>query len=298
MRATLNREIVVRLRLDDEGGTLVAADSLPTLVVKDSLGNTIAGVSVVTSPSTGVYQATIPARSSVDTLTLSWAATVATFARTVTDAVTVTSERLVPLWLLREDAELAAVSTEIILRLSDTVEDWFRDALNFPTSVERYSRSWIQAFPVQRLRVPGVFFPISIVSLSCGRGTGAFVYDAPTLANIVAIESGFEFADTGVFAPIDFIRGAQRGTFSQGAYTAVVTHGGFSAFGFDRTPEHVRRAAAVLARYVSRTSNLPERARRVLSEHSEIDLSMPSAQYPTGLPEVDGVLSRYRLTAL
>lgn len=297
MRATLNREIVVRLRVDDEGGTLTDADSLPTVVVKDSLGATVSAGSV-TKESTGVYKATIAARTVIDLLTVEWSATLASNARTVSDHVTVTSECLVPLWLLREDAEMTALPTPVIVRLADQVEDWFRDALNYPASVERYSRSWILDYPVQRLRVPGCYFPVSMVSLTYGRGDGTLAYDADFLANIIAIESGFEFKDTGTFAPVDFVRGANRGTFPQGAYSAVVTHGGFSAFGFDGTPEHVQRAAAALARYVSRTSNLPERARRMITEHSEIDLSMPSPQYPTGLPEVDGVLSRFRLAAL
>lgn len=290
MRAVLNREIVVRFRLDDEGGTLVAASGTPTIVVKASDGSTVAGVSVVSTDGTGVYKATIPAQTSLDVLSATLTATVATFARTVTETVTLISERLVPLWMLREDAELTSVTTEIILRLSDVVHDWFKDALNFPPVAERHVREWVQEYPTQRLRVPGVYFPSALVALTYGRGQGAFTYDGAFLSNVEPIEGGFEFKDTGTFAPVDFLRGTNRGTFPQGVYSATVEHGG--PWGVS-VPEDLRRAAASLARYAARTSNLPERARRIETQASIIDLSIPSSKFPTGLPDVDATINRY-----
>lgn len=295
MRAVLNREIIVRFRVDDEGGTLVVASETPTIVVKASDGSTVSGVSAVTAEGTGVYKATIPAQTALDTLTASLTATVATFARTLTETITLISERLVPLWMLREDGELTAVDTEIILRLADVVHDWFRDALNFPPTTESYRREWVSEYPTQRLRVPAVYFPSALVELTYGRGQGAFTYDADFLANVEPIEGGFEFKDTGTFAPVDFLRGTNRGTFPQGVYSARVEHGGPW---YASVPEDLRRAAASLARYAARTSNLPERARRVETEQTIIDLSMPSAAYPTGLPDVDAAIIRYGLRDL
>lgn len=294
MRAVLNRETIVRFRLDDEGGTLVAASGTPTIVVTRSDGTTVAGVSAVSTSTTGVYQATIPAQTALDVLTATLTATVATFARTVSETVTLISERLVPLWMLREDSELTAISTEAILRLSDVVHDWFRDALNFPPVPESYRREWVQEYPTQRLRVPAVYFPTALIALTYGRGQGAFTYDAGFLANVEPIEGGFEFKDTGTFAPVDFLRGTNRGTFPQGVYSAFVTHGG----PWDRVPEDLVRAAASLARYAARTSNLPERARRIETADTIVDLSMPSAAYPTGLPDVDAAIIRYGLRGL
>lgn len=294
MRAVLNRETIVRFRLDDEGGALVAATGTPTIAVTRADGTTVVGVSAVTTDATGVYRATIPAQTSLDVLTATLSATVATFARTVTETITLISERLVPLWMLREDAELAAVSTEVILRLSDVVHDWVKDALNFPPVPESYTREWVSEYPTHRLRVPAVYFPIALVALAYGRGNGATQYDASFLNNVEAIEGGFEFKDTGTFAPVDFLRGTHRGTFPQGIYAATVTHGG----PWISVPEDLRRAAASLARYAARTSNLPERARRIETEQSIIDLSMPSARYPTGLPDVDAAITRYGLRDL
>lgn len=290
MRAVLNRETIVRFRLDDEGGTLVAASGTPTIVVTASDGSPVSGVSVVSTDATGVYKATIPAQTTLDVLTAVLTATVAGFARTLTETVTLVSERLVPLWMLREDAELETISTEVILRLSDVVHDWFKDALNFPPVAEHHAREWVQEYPTQRLRVPGVYFPSALVALTYGRGNGAFTYDGAFLSNVEPIEGGFEFKDTGTFAPVDFLRGTNRGTFPQGVYLAQVEHGGPW---FDAVPEDLRRAAASLARYTARTSNLPERARRIETQQSIIDLSMPSAKFPTGLPDVDAALNRY-----
>lgn len=298
MRAILNREAIVRLHTDDEDGTLVAATGTPTIAVTDGDGNTVAGVSAASSESTGVYKAAIPAQTSYDRLTVSWSATVATYARTVTDYVDVVSERLVPLWRLREDAELTSVSGTLLRRLEDTVAEWFRSALKYPPVLESFRYQWLQEYPTQRLKVPGVHFPHSIVSLAYGRGAGMTTWSAGDLAKIAVIENGFEYLDSGTFAPMDFLRGWDRGTFVAGYYTAHVTHGGGGAFGLVSAPEDLRRAAATLCRYVARTSNLPERARRIETAQSIIDLSMPSSEKPTGLPDVDAAIARYRIQAL
>lgn len=297
MRAILNREIIVRLRTDDEGGTLVAATGTPTLVVTDGDGATVAGVSAASSDGTGIYKATIPAQTALDRLKVVWTATVAGNVRTVTEYVDVVSERLVPLWRLREDAELAGVTPEVITRLEDTVAEWFRSALKFPPVVESTRRSWLLEYPVQRLRIPGAVFPRSIISLAYGRGSGMTTWSPTDLAQIGVIQDGVEYLDAGTFAPVDFLRGLDRGTFVAGYYTVHATHGGVD-FETAGPTEDLRRAAAVLARYVARTNNLPERARRIETAQSIIDLSMPSAEKPTGLPDVDAVITRYRIQAL
>ena len=56
-------------------------------------------------------------------------------------------------------------------------------------------------------------------------------------------------------------------------------------------------AMLTLARYCARGSNFPERASQIMSEQSLITFSTPSPNKPTGLPEVDGVLSRHSLNS-
>jgi hypothetical protein len=297
MRAVLNREANVRLHLDDEYGALVAADSTPTVSAVNGDGQSVA-VGTAASEATGLYAASLSAQSVMDRLTVSWNATVAGKARTATQHVDVVSERLVPLWRLREDAELLALDGKLLQRLEDTVAEWFRNALKYPPVVESYRYQWLQDYATQRLRVPGVKFPVSLTSLAYGRGNGQTVWTPSMLAQIAVVETGFEYLDSGTFAPMDFLRGWDRGTFVAGYYTAHVTHGGGGDFGITSPTEDMRRAAAILCRYAARVNNLPERARRIETAASIIDLSMPSADKPTGLPDVDAVIGRYRLQAL
>jgi hypothetical protein len=288
MRAILNREIVVRLRVDDEGGRLVDADTTPTVVVTDGNGDPIAGVTV-DQETTGVYTATVPAQTTVDRLVATWETDVAGFGRTVTIPVDLIAERLVPLWRLREDEVLTDLETHVLVHVADTIEEWMRNALKFPAVVEAWRGSWIEPYPTHRLRIPGVVYPVDVYALAAGNGTHLDAYTSGELAELVVVDTGFEVAGStsGLLAGTPY-----GGAFPAGPYTAHVAHG------LTDPGEDLRRAAAILARYTARVSNLPERARRILTENTEIDLSMPSPDRPTGLPDVDAVIGRYRLQAL
>lgn len=287
MRAVLNREIVVRLRVDDESGTLTDADAVPTVAVTDGDGAAVAGVSAVSNESTGLYVATIDARTEYDRLSVVWTATVGAADRTVSDYVDVVAERLVPFWRLKEDSELADASVHTLQRVADAVEEWFRDALRFPPVVEAWRGRFRVPFDAPRLHVPDVFRPVSLIALSRNLGSDVVNYTAAELADVFPVDSAFERGGSNM----SFLTGAPaaRGTFPAGTYTAWLTNGE------EHPPEDLRRAAATFARYVARTSNYPERARRVITQDTEIDLAMPSPDRPTGLPEVDAVISRYRV---
>lgn len=290
MRAELGREITVRVRVDSEDGTLIASDALPVLTVKDSIGATVTA-GAASSESTGVYKAVIPARSVLDVLTVSWAFAVSSQARTVTEEIKLISERLVPYYRLREDAELTTASLRMLQLVSDKVEEWFEDALNFPPVAISERVKWWQPFETSKLHVPGAPFPISVVSLSNGTGAATYVYGAPELADLDCIGDSIERSNGAQ----NFLSGGRYGVqFPVGAYVAVITHGG----PWSRPPEDLRSAAATFARYCARPHNYPERARRVVSELAEIDFSMPAADKPTGLPDVDAVLNRYGIPAI
>lgn len=288
MRAVLNREIVARLRVDDEGGRLTDADTLPTVIVIDGDAVPVAG-SVVAHENIGVYTATIPARTRVDRLAVTWAFQVGGFARTVATPVEVIAERLVPLWQYREDEVLADLPTPLLLRVADTVEEWFRNALKFPPVVEAWRGSWQEPYPTRRLRVPGVSYPQALYALAVGTGAGFTTYTPSQLAVLRIQDTGIEKTGGGV----GFLEGNGRAwSFPDGTYTAYLSHG------LSDPGDDLRRAATILGRYTARVSNLPERARRILTAETEIDLSMPSPDRPTGLPDVDAVIGRYRLQAL
>lgn len=98
MRAPLHREATIRLRVDDDSGALVAPDSTPTFTVTDQNGSSVTA-GAVSSVGVGLYEAVIPGRSVLGTLTCQWGYAVSGSARTTTDVVSVTEKRLVPLWL-------------------------------------------------------------------------------------------------------------------------------------------------------------------------------------------------------
>lgn len=115
MRAIRDREIVVRAYVDDEGGTLTAPDSLPTIAVVNGSGTAVAGVSAVTLESVGVYKATIPPQAQFDDLHVTWTIVIGGVTRKQRETIFVVADRLVPLHRLREDAELTALSPVNIL---------------------------------------------------------------------------------------------------------------------------------------------------------------------------------------
>ncbi len=281
MRASRNREVVVRLHVDDENGELVDATGTPTIAVTDYLGVVVADVSAVTTEGVGIYRATIPPQASISTLSVIWSAVVSGNTRIYRDQVRITAGRLVPLWRLRDDSEMAPLDGDSLLRCLEVVEDWFKDALGFPP-VEEMGRRAFNHLGGARLRVPGVWYPKTVLSvLDNSRTVG--------LSSVSIVDAAFEFA---VSSGWSFISGSEAGHWAAGRKEVVFTYGG----PWDQPPEDLVRAAVVLCRYVARQTNYPERARSVQTEGAIINFSTPSFDRPTGLPEVDGVLSRYKVS--
>lgn len=283
MRAIRNREIVVRVRVDDEGGTLAAATGTPSIAVVNGSGAAVAGVSAVASESTGVYKATIPPQAQLDELTVTWTVVIGGFTRTYTEQIMIVADRLVPLWRLREDVELATLSNADLLRCAEAVEEWFKDALGFPPVEESY-RATFNHPGGARLRIPGIWYPKTAVEIF--QGTTAV--SAADLATLEVVEGAFEYQYSGGY---DALTGLGQKLWAEGRKTVWITHG--APTDWAGVPEDVVRAAAVLARYIARDSNYPERARSVQTEGAIISFSTPSHDRPTGLPEVDGVINRY-----
>jgi len=284
MRAIRNREIVVRLHVDDEGGALVAADTTPTLTVTNGSGDVVSGVSAVTSETTGVYKAIIPPQSDLDVLTITWQAVVDGHTRTSETTAVVVSERLVPLWRLREDPELAGLSAPNLLRLADAVESWFNNALGFPYCEEPLHTVFNHPGG-SRLIVPGALYPRRMVRAI----EGETEVPADRLAEVEVVDGAFEFT---AFIHWDFLVGQHQMVWAMGRKEVWITHGPSPEFDHG-VPADLVNAAVTLARYVARGSNYPERARSVQTESAIISFSTPSWDRPTGLPEVDGAVNRY-----
>lgn len=272
MRAPLHREATIRLRVDDDSGALVAPDSTPTLTVTDQNGSSVTA-GAVSSASVGLYEAVIPGRSVLGTLTCQWGYAVSGSARTTTDVVSVTEKRLVPLWRLREADELDSLSAVNMLRLADTIEDWLTSALGFPV-VEVFAASTVRVpQDSQHLRIDRVWYPTSV---------RAVTIDGQAVADAEAEPLGF-FREAG---------------WSKGDLVRISYEHGPSPDFLNALPGDIERAAIILARYANRTTNYPERARQIATEGSLITFSTPSPDRPTGLPEVDSIVSRYQVRTI
>lgn len=280
MRLLANRDGTVRTRTTDEGGTLTTADGTVSVSVTNPDGDVVASGNA-SEETTGVYAFTVPAQTELDDLTAEFSGAVGGNSFTQTEQVTIVERRLAPLYQLREDTELESLSTTAILRLADQVEDWFDDALKFP-AVRRGARVKWEAPVSRRLRIPGVVRPGTLYSLTQAG-------DAMDLADVEVREGALYL--TGGGSNLSFLTGLPAGSgghFAAAIYEAHLSHG------LESPPADLVRAAATFARYVSRSSNYPERARQVATEGAVITFSMPTPDRPTGLPEVDGVLNRLR----
>lgn len=294
-RIARNREAILRLRVDDEGGLLIDAAATPVLSVKDWDGVALAGAEVpsaVTRESQGVYRAELPGRTDLEILTANWSfqPSGGTFTRTSVEELLVVDRRVAPLWMFREDPELEDLSATNLLRLVDCVEDWFRSALGFPAAPEPFERSWrVSTLAAPTIGIPGIVFPESLTSWSVNDE----VLDADQLAGLKVV--GSHIAQTGG-QDLSFLTGTRVSpSWGDGRYLVRGVHGGRPDWNGE-TPGDLQRAAVILARYASRNStNYPERASQIAEENTLIFFSTPSYKKPTGLPEVDGVVSRYSL---
>jgi hypothetical protein len=287
MRAIRGREAVMRLRVENELGDLVAATGTPTIAVVDGDGNVVTGVSAVSTPSTGVYAATLPPQTVLDVLSVTWSYTVGGVARTTRDVVVVTGSRVASLYFYRQDTELAAITDAATFgALLDAVDDWFESALGY-APVETPLRYTFDAIGGKSLRVPGAAYPVSALAIA----DGVTILTQPDLDDLTVVNGAFEFSYAG---SQDIIYGCATRQWSPGRKTVWITHAGPPEWN-GIVPADLQRAARTLARYTARGSNYPERARMVQTEGAMITFSTPSTDRPTGLPEVDGAITRYRL---
>lgn len=275
----------MRLRVDDESGILVDATGTPTVAVTDGTGAAVLGLSAVTHTSTGLYACTLPPQSVLDVLTVTWTVVVSGSTRIVVDKVKLIGDRLAPMWQMREDPDLAEISPANMLRLVEVIEEWFRRAMHFPCTEEPL-RGLFNFVGGKRLQIPAAPFPKSMIACS----EGDTPLSSTDLADILVVNHAFEWHFAGGY---DILLGTQVKNWVPGRKKVWVTHGSYFDGGV--VPEDLRRAAVILARYVARGSNYPERARQVATEGALITFATPSPDYPTGLPDVDAAVMSYRI---
>lgn len=287
MRAATGRPVKIRFRLEDEGGVLTDADASTsvTVTVKDGAGTQIAN-GTATKESTGVYAYSLAAQSRLDVLSATATATLGGAAVTLTETIRLVDRRVVPLSVLRQSDELSTLSLADFLRAVDEAEDWITSVLNFSPVLTGSRKTLRQPDYTARLYVPGVFYPQVPYALS----RNGVAYSSTDLASMVVRSHALEFQTAYFSGSYDPLLGTYGPAWPVGVYDVHLAHG------LTETPNDLARATRKLAEHVAKTVTYPDRATRIMTEASEIWFSTPDGQKRlTGLPEVDGVLMRYRI---
>jgi hypothetical protein len=269
VRALLRVPTTLRHTFGDEDGDPTPPGGAVTVAVVDGAGTAVAGSpftasSVPESVAGATYTATLPARTQADVLTLTWrVAGTAVYE----DRLELVACRLVDLWKLRRDKELATIPAEELQDVAEAVEDELAEVLHYS--------------PFLR----GGRFTVSVSGVWGERLMGL----PPWVQEVYGVTLDGEAQDVTTFtiAPAGYLSLTSGAAFTSGTYSV------WCLYGKRPTTEAVRRAT-MLARYRARQPRIPERASVVNTESGTITLFTPNAQFPTGLPEVDGWIRRNR----
>ena len=243
-------------------------DATPSVSVTRHDGTSVSGVSVA-SLGSGVYEASVPAQTSLDRLSVRWDATYSGAAQRHFDVLDVAGARWFDLATLRAQQGLSNTSTFPLPLLESArvaAEDFCEAVLGIAQvpRLVRWSgpwdgtaeRAWVRPVPVRKVRRALVDDDVKDVTDWKGAGTW------------IALP-----------APVP-------GTRAEVWYEA----------GLDAPPADLAQACLMLARHLvlGSTSSVPDRARSLTTEVGTFHLNVASEQSPTGLPEVDATLVRHR----
>jgi hypothetical protein len=309
VRAVVGRPTKLFVVIANDVGDPVQVDPAThvTVDIVDGAGTALVTGGVATDdPTTGVYSFVLGPQTNLDNFAVTWHAIVGGYHETITDTVRLIGNRILNPGDLAADQALAGLDPMVRAQVVDGVEDLFADALGFPpvlegvrinfdahrgTFAEAYAYGNVQqqmlssipglgfGFGGERLIIPGVAYPQQVFSLSINGNT----LD-PTLLGQFRAGPGFLIWSGGRSWP-------------SGNYDMWLSHG------ITFVPEDLRQAARTFARYTakrtaqlggSQGSLLPERTASLTTEGATILFAMASPERPTGIPDVDAVLVRYR----
>lgn len=302
MRVIANRKATLKWLITNDQGTPTdpAADPVPAVVVTDSAGVSVAA-GAGTIVGSGLVTFELPAQALCDRLIARLTSTVDGAVRVDAGVVDIVGSRIIPDDFIADDGTLSKLSPERRDRVLASVEVGFRDIIGFPVVAEgartgwdhgsSYGASSLGGFPTVtglpygmatsggRLRIPGVNEPLTIYSFSID----GIAFGAPDLALIGAVDGTLQWMDRRGWQP--------------GRYLMHLAHG------IEFPEPDLQDVALVMARYIAKRlpspsrknpSLLPERTASLTTDSGLIVFARPSAEQPTGLPEVDAVLIRYR----
>lgn len=253
-----------------QGDTLTDLDSNPTLSVVDSVGDSVTTGSV-TNPSTGTYRATLDGQSDLTVLTATWSGTYSSDSVTIVTEYEVVGNFLFPLADLSAESGLSSTSDERLQEARLSITDEFGE--------------WC-----------GVdFIPRPQKETLSGKGSPWLQLSHPKATKLIRVEidgtsesvSNFHLYEHGRLERDNY------SIFPHDQRNVVV----YYEAGFDRPPADVARAGVKAAAYQINgdSTTISPRAMGFSNDFGNIRFA---GYKPTGLPDVDAVLRKYRIPTL
>lgn len=283
MRVLRNTPATLEAKFYPSGSETLTNDAPVTVAVTRADGTAVAGVGAVTNPSTGVYQATLPAQANVGLLTATWSGATQT---AVTEAEVV-GGFYVTLAEIRAQKNLSSTSKFTTAELEDARE-WFETLAEDHCGcgfVPRFARLTLDGTGCSRLRLGE-----PRQSLSGRRPFPLRRVLAATIDGAVATVTNWDVYPGGVVDTQD-----AASTFTLGRRNIILD----VEYGYDRPPRDLRVAAltAIRSRLLTDEAGLvADRATSITNEFGNVLLSQPGTARPTGIPDVDAVLNRLNET--
>lgn len=273
MRAATGRDFDIRLAVYD-GDVLTNADNTPSVTVTDAAGDTVP-TGAVSPISTGLYRAKIDAIADATRLTVTWSYDVDGYARAESDIVPVDESFIFETHELRSMPSLTDTDRYTIEQLEqarDDVTDFIND-FTMTAFVPTFDTMVIDG----RARTNVLLTRIPAIALSTVLVDG-----------VVKSTSGWTVGSDGlVRAPSSWMTYSRVGRNVSVSYT----------YGYPRPPQDLKRAALKLASswLTSFEGSIPDRARMMTTQWGTFQLDTARDEYPTGIPDVDSALRRYKV---
>jgi len=254
------------------------------------------------------WEWTLPPQTRLDTLTATWSATVSSVSYVESKSIDIVAARLADPFLMRQaDPDIqaiaaAAMGKETLLILIDQIEEGIRDIIGFPPVLEGFRQEWdvlrgtlndalyvsgtVNGLPygwgAGKMMIPGIKFPApapgAVGPVYSGTINGVPLDPANDIPKLLIQNGAMVWAD---YRP-----------WISGRYSVWGTHGEVNPDG------ELRWVARKLCHHFAQSVDFPDRAYSIVTEGAQILFSMPSPDRPTGIPEVDAVLVRKRLSSV
>lgn len=269
----------VTLKVYDQDGVLVDATAVPTVVIKDSTGASVA-TGTATHGTTGVYTFVVPisVTGNLGDYSIEWTYTIAAVARTVT-----TFFQSVGGFLF----EIAALRGRF---------NGLDDAAKYPASAIRDARTAAEERFETCARV--AFVRRATTATLDGDDTTTIILPHAPVRSVTAASIGGVALTAGELAqlaiePSGIVRRNDLNLWTKGVKNVVISY----EYGYDSPPEDVSKAAMTLAFESLVPSSLNPRATSQSTDLGEFRLSVANVDMGrfTGIPEVDAVILTYGL---